>query len=338
MEIEQNIWGFTEQGEVVLLYTMRNASGAEVRLTNAGAAIVGATLPDRAGRMADVVLGYGDFGDYLRDPAAMGKTLGRYGGRIARGCFTLDGVEHSLVRNRPPDHLYGSLGDRLWQARVETDRVVFSCTSPEGEDGFPGELGVEVVYDWNDDCELEVTFYARGTAATVVNLANHTRFNLAGHDSGSVLGHRLQLHAPHYLPLDANLIPTGEILPVAGTPMDFTAPRVLAAGYEDYWAVDGWTRAGDVDARLREVALLADPVSGRRLAVRSTQPGVQVCTGNFLRGCPPSKSGTRYADRDGVSIICMGFPDAPNRPQFPSQRLEAGEVYTEKTVYRFSAL
>lgn len=352
MEIEQNIWGFTDEGEVALLYTMRNASGAEVRLTNVGASIVGVTVPDRNGQMTDVALGYGDFRAYFHDSATMGKTVGRYAGRIARGRFTLDGTEHFLAQNSPPNHLHGGvngLGNRLWQARVETDRVVFSYTSPDGEEGYPGELGLEVVYDWDDDCELEITYYARGSAATIVNLTNHAYFNLAG--GGGVLNHELKLYASHYLPLDATLIPTGEIAPVEGTPMDFTRAKPLgrdidadseqlriAYGYDHCWAADGWMREGELDTRLREVAQLTNPVSGRKLTVRSTQLGVQVYTGNFLQGCPPSKSGRRYENHDGVAIQCQGFPDAPNHPGFPSRRLDAGEVYNEKIVYSFKTV
>lgn len=352
MTIEQHVWGFTEAGEAVIVYRMTGASGASIALCNLGAAIVSAVVPDRAGELKDVALGYADWQGYLHDGPWMGKTIGRYANRLARGRFTLDGAEYRLSQNNPPNTLHGGVngfGNRLWTGRVETDRVVFGLLSPDGEEGFPGELGVEVIYDWGDDNALEITYFAKGDAPTIVSLTNHAYFNLAGEASGSVLDHTLQLAASRWLPTDASQIPTGAIAPVAGTPMDFRTPKPLgrdidadfealriAHGYDHCWLVDGFSREGSLAQRLREVAVLRDPASGRTLEVCSTQPAVQIYTGNFLQGAPRGKSGMDYADRSGVAIECQGCPDAPSRPEFPSQRLERGAIYNEQIIYRFS--
>ncbi|MBQ4279251.1 MAG: galactose mutarotase [Rikenellaceae bacterium] len=345
-EITQHIWGFTPEGEAVVLYTMTNAGGASVGLTNIGAAITSISVPDRDGRLADVALGYEAFDSYFNDGPAMGKIVGRYGNRIANGAFTLDGTEYRLARNNGPNHLHGGprgFGNRIWASRVETDRVVFSLTSPDGDERYPGELGCEVVYDWDDDCRLEITLFARSDAPTIVNLTNHAYFNLAGEGSGTVLGHTLQLNASHYLATDPTLIPTGALVPVAGTPLDFTAAKPLGRdidtdcealrygnGYDQCFAVDGWQ-----PGQVAEVGTLADPVSGRRMTILSSQPGLQLYTGNYLQGCPSGKHGHDYRNRDGVALECQGFPDAPNHPDFPSQVLRPGETYVQKIVYRF---
>lgn len=345
-EVEQNIWGFTPEGEAVIIYTMTNASGASLRVTNIGAAVAGVIVPDRDGNMADVVLGYRDFMDYFGDGAAMGKSVGRFANRIAQGVFTLDGKEYRLAQNNGVNHLHGGpkgFGNRLWESRVETDRVVFSLVSPDGDERYPGELGAEVVYDWNDDCELEISFYARSNAPTIVNLTNHTYFNLAGEDSGSVLEEKLRLNASYYLPTDSTQIPTGERSPVAGTPMDFTTAKPLGRdiaadfeplrignGYDHCWVVNDWQRG-----KLCDVGELSDDRSGRCMTIRSTQPGVQVYTGNYLQGSPTGKGGRDYGNRDGVAIECQAFPDAPNHKDFPSTRLNPGETYHEKIIFRF---
>ncbi len=335
------------EGEAVVLYTMRNASGAEVRLTNIGAAIVGITVPDSEGRMGDVVLGYSHFGDYFGDAAAMGKIVGRVANRIGNARFTIDGEEFRLTRNVPPHHLHGGgaggFANKLWTSRVETDRVVFGYVSAAGEEGYPGELGCEVVYDWDDDNVLEITMYARSDAPTMVNLTNHVYFNLAGESSGSVLGHELRVDADKFLAADDRQVPSGETIAVAGTPMDFRTAKPLGRdidtdyeplhigfGYDQCWVVDGWKKGV-----VGEVGELYDPVSGRTLSIRSTQPGLQVYTGNFLSGGPQGKSGRAYADRDGVALECQGLPNAPNVPSFPSQRLDPGQTYEEHIIYRF---
>ena len=348
-EITQHIWGFTPEGEAIVHYTMTNANGASVSLTNIGAAITAISVPDHAGHLADVVLGYEAFDSYFNDGPAMGKIVGRYGNRIARGIFTLDGQEYRLAQNNGPNHLHGGprgFGNRIWSSRVETDRVVFSLTSPDGDERYPGELGCEVVYDWDDDCRLEITLYARCDAPTIVNLTNHAYFNLSGEGSGSVLGHTLQLNASRFLPTDATLIPTGELAPVKGSALDFTTAKTLGQdidcecdplkygnGYDQCFVVDDW-----MQDEMKEVGTLFDPVSGRKMVIFSSQPGIQVYTGNYLQGCPTGKHGHIYNNRDGVALECQGFPDAPNHPNFPSQTLRPDQTYVQKIIYRFDAV
>lgn len=346
MEVEQTVWGFGPEGEAIILYTMRNKSGAAVQLTNIGASIVAVAVPDKEGNLADVALGYKDFMSYFNDGPAMGKTVGRYANRIANGAFTLDGVTYRLAVNNGPNHLHGGptgFANRIWESRVETDRVVFSLVSPDGDENYPGELGVEVVYDWDEECSLEITYYAKCSAPTIVNLTNHAYFNLGGEASGSVLGQTLRLNAANWLPTDPTQIPTGEIAGVEGTPMDFRKAKPLGQdidedfealkigkGYDHCWVVDNWE-----ENVLAEVAELADPVSGRVMTVYSSQPGAQVYTGNWLAGSPAGKSGRGYDDRDGVAIECQRFPDTPNKPEFPSARLDPDQIYVEKIVYKF---
>lgn len=348
--IEQQIWGFTPEGETVVLYTMTNSKGERVRLSNIGAGIISIDVPDRDGNMANVTLGYDDFRSYFGDGPCMGKTPGRFANRIGRGLFTIDGVQYRLAINNGPNHLHGGptgFANRLWMGRVETDRVVFSYLSPSGEENYPGDLSVEVCYDWNDDAELEITYYAKTSAKTVVNLTNHAYFNLRGEDRGfaAMLEQQLQLSASSFLWYDSGCVPTGEITPVEGTPMDFMSPKEIGkdidsdyeplkigAGYDQCWVIDEYEKG-----RLTHVGYLYDPVSGRRLDISSTQPGVQVYTGNWLEGCPRSISGNEYRNRDGVAIECQGFPDSPNKPEFPSPLLGPEDIYKETIIYKFSA-
>lgn len=348
MEIEQKIAGFTSDGEAVVEYVMRNTSGSEVRLCNIGAAITSVRVPDRNGVLADVALGYADLSDYMDDGPCLGKIPGRYANRIARGRFTLDGVEYRLPVNNGPNSLHGGpkgFANRVWEGRVEGDRVVFAYDSPDGEQGYPSALYAEAVYDWDDDNVLSLTLLAQSNGPTVINLTNHAYFNLSGESSGSVLGHSLQLFAGRFLPTDPTLVPTGEEVSVEGTPMDFREPKALGRdikapfaaleygkGYDNCWVIDGW-REGEI----RPAARLADPVSGRVLTVSTDQPGVQIYTGNWLSGSPTGKSGRSYEDYDGVAIECQGFPDAPNRPSFPSQVLRKGERYERRILFAFSA-
>ncbi len=328
---------------------LTNASDASATLSTLGAGIVGIEVPDASGHLTDVVLGYADPAAWMADGPCAGKVPGRYANRIARGHFTIDGHEYSLAINNGPNALHGGptgFQNRIWTL-VEADgsHAVMEYVSADGEEGYPGTLTARAAYTWTDGCELrlELTATVEGKP-TVVNLTNHAYFNLAGHDSGSVLAHTLRLAASRYLPTDETLIPTGCLDPVEGTPMDFTKPKPLGndinadfhalrygKGYDNCFAIDG------ADGTLRLAAILSDPVSGRSLEVRTTQPGVQVYTGNWLAGCPVSKSGTAYADYDGVAIECQGFPDAPNKPSFPSAILRPGEVYHHTISFKFNA-
>ena len=347
MDIEQQIWGFTDEGEAIILYTMTNSHGAYVKLTNIGAAIVGIGVPDREGNIADVALGYADFHDYFGDSAGMGKTIGRFANRIANGRFTLNDIEYQLARNNGKNHLHGGpkgFGEVLWECRVEVNRVVFSYISPDGEERYPGNLGVEVVYDWNDECELEITYYAKTDAPTLVNLTNHVYFNLQGEGSGDILSEELKLNCSHYLPTDYGSIPTGERATVMDTPMDFTQFKPVRQdidedteqlrfgnGYDHFWIIDGWE-----PGKMSEAAQLYDPTSGRLLTVETTQPGLMFYSGNYLAGLGRDKTGKELENRCGLALECQNYPDAPNHPDFPSAVLNPDEDYEQHIIFRFS--
>lgn len=346
MEITQDVWGITPEGDAIILYTMTNSKGASVKLTNYGAAIVSVIVPDKEDKMADVALGYDKWQDYVSDGPAMGKSVGRYANRIAKGKFTLEGKEYRLAINNGPNHLHGGptgFQNRVWESRVETDRVVFSYMSTAGEEGYPGELNVEACYDWDDDCNLEITYFAKTDTTTVVNLTNHVYFNLKGDGNSIIHDHYLTLAAENFLPTDSTQIPTGELAAVEGTPMDFRTatligsrieddfePLKIGKGYDHCWAIDGYTKG-----KLSPAGELYEPTSGRTIKVSTTHPGIQIYTGNWLSGSPLSKSGKEYVDRSGVAMECQAFPDSPNKPQFPSVVLTPEQTYEEHIVYSF---
>lgn len=331
-----------------ILTTLTNNTGASVTLSAIGAGIVSINVPDASGCMADVVLGYQDSADYMHDGPCMGKIPGRYANRIAAGRFSLDGHDYSLAVNCGPNHLHGGpdgFHNRIWKMnRVAPDTVEFTYHSADGEEGYPGAVDVVARYTWTDDNVLTLNVKAHADAPTVINLTNHCYFNLAGHSAGSALGHELKLFASRWLPTDPSLVPLGVLDPVAGTPMDFTEAHAIdrdihsdfpalkyGKGYDNCWAIDGADGSS-----LRPAAELTDPVSGRMLTVLTTQPGVQVYTGNWLDDSPVGKDGYHYHDYDGVAIECQGFPDAPNQPGFPSQELRPGQEYNHTIVFKFS--
>lgn len=347
IQIEQHVWGMTPEGEAIILYTLSNDRGAEVRLSNFGAAIVSVTVPDRDGNFADVVLGYKHPESYFFDGAASGKSVGRVANRIAFGQMTVEGREYRLEVNNGVNHLHGgtkNFANRVWESRVETNRVVMSLTSEDGDQGYPGELHVEAVFDFDEQSALEITYLAKTDRATPVNLTNHVYFNLSGEGSGSILDHELRLNSSKALEMNDKQIPTGKLLDVAGTPQDFTVFRPFRPGidsefnhirdfkgYDHPFVIDGWQ-----PNILGEVGELRDPRSGRCVRVLSSQPSVMIYTGNWLAGgCPETKSGGRYNDYDGVAMECQNFPDAVNRPEFPSPLLHPGELYCQKIVFRF---
>lgn len=335
------------QGVITLLRFV-NKSGASVMLSSLGAGIVEVNVPDSNGTLADVTLGYAHPEDYIGDDPACGKIPGRYANRIANGRFILDGFEYILPINNGPNCNHGGnegFHNRNWEVKIHSDNSVsFTYLSKSGEAGFPGNLRVEARYAWTDKNELKLTLTATTDAPTVVNLTNHAYWNLKGHDSGSVFGQLLRLDADMYLPTDETLIPTGEFVPVADTPMDFRSFKAIGKdidtdfpalkigkGYDACWVVNDYT-AGE----MRTVATLMDEESGRILEVVSDQPGVQIYTGNWLSGCPQSKSGRRYMDYDGVAIECQGFPNSPNTPEFPSTVLRPGETYKRHINFNFT--
>jgi len=339
----------TDRGDITL-FELTNATGASVRLSSLGAGITGITVPDRDGNMADVVLGYKNVADWFYDGPCAGKVPGRYANRIAKGHLELDGKVYQLNINNGPNHLHGGpegFNNRIWDAEMEGDTVVFTLDSPDGDENYPGNLTARVAYTWNDDNVLKIELGAVTDQTTVVNLTNHTYFNLAGEDKGgTALNQELQLMSSRYLPTDDTLIPTGELAPVADTPMDFTTAKPLGRdikqdfpalnygkGYDNCWVIDG-----NEDGDLREAAILTDPHSGRQLVISTDQPAAQVYTGNWLEGCPESKSGKPYHDYDGVAIECQGLPDAPNHPNFPSQVLRPNEEYRRTILFVFKTV
>lgn len=346
MDIEQQVWGMTQEGDAIILYTMTNAHGEYVKLTNIGASIVAIGVRDRGGVVGDVALGYKDWQSYFNDGPAMGNSVGRYANRIAKGKFNLNGVDYRLAVNNGPNHLHGGptgFQNRVWQCRVEGNRVVFNYVSAPNEEGYPGELGCEACFDWDDDANLEITYFAKSDADTICNLTNHVYFNLKGDGDGIIEDHVLQLNAHKFLPTDNTSIPTGVLEDVAGTPMDFLQPHVLGErieekyehlingkGYDHCWAIDNWKKG-----ELAFAGVLSSPQSGRSVEVRTTQPGIQIYTGNWLSGSPLNRNGEEYVDRSGVAMECQAFPDTPNKPNFPSCVLKKGDIYEQHIIYSF---
>lgn len=337
----------SKKGDITLV-TLTNENGAKVTLSSLGAGIVGVEVPDRNGVMADVVLGYADAADYFYDGPCAGKVPGRFANRIARGHFALDGKDYHLAINNGPNALHGGpegFQNQIWDVEVLPDnKVKFTYRAADGEEGYPGNLMATATYAWNNDCELSLKLEAETDAPTVVNLTNHAYFNLAGHDSGTILDHELTLDAHLYLPTDETLIPTGDLVAVANTPMDFTTAKTIGAdikaefpaltygkGYDNCYVIDGWNAGTE-----RRAARLEDPKTGRVLEVYTTQPGVQVYTGNWLAGSPKNKAGRPYEDYEGVAIECQGFPDSINKPQFPSPVLRPGEKFEQSITFKFS--
>lgn len=353
VKIGTSVWGRAADGREIRKYRMETADGAVAELSDLGASVVALRVPDRTGRCDDVVLGYDRAEDFAAEGACMGKTPGRYANRIAGGRFTLDGRTYDLPVNNGPNHLHGgpdNFSSRVWQTEVTEDSIVFRLESPDGDNGYPGRLSVSVEYVWQPvsdpaGYQLVIRYRAVSDAPTVVNLTNHTYYNLGGRGGAPVPGHRLWLNASRYLPTDETLIPRGPAEPVAGTPMDFTVARSIGEriredfpalrygkGYDNCWVID---REGP---GLTAAARLEDPVSGRVLTVFTDQPGIQVYTGNWLAGGADGKAGRPYADYEGVALECQDFPDAPNRPDFPSTVLRPGSKYQRMIVFQFGIL
>lgn len=346
MELTKELWGKTPCGKEIYLYTLKNGSGAYVQLSSVGAGIVSLAVPDKDGNLADVVLGYPEPMSYFADGPCAGKVPGRYANRIALGKFSLDEIEYTLPVNNGPNHLHGGpegFQNKVWESREHDGGVEFLYYSEDGEMGYPGALKAVARYEWTEENELRLTLTAESDAPTVVNLTNHTYFNLNGEGNGDILGHTLRLNASEYLPTSDSLIPLGESEPVAGTPMDFVNEKVIGSeikadfpalnygkGYDNCWVIDGYE-----PGQIQEAAELYSPESGRVLNVYTTQPGVQVYTGNWLAGSPVAKCGRSYNDYDGVAIECQNYPDAPNKADYPSAVLRPGEVYQQAIIFAF---
>ena len=347
MAISKKLWGTAPDGKEIYLYTLKNASGAYVELSSVGAGIVSIVVPDKEGKLADVALGYKTPQDYFGDGPFAGKIPGRYANRIAGGHFTLDGVEYTLPINNGPNHLHGGpkgFANQIWESRIEGDAVEFMYFSEDGEEGYPGNLKVVAHYTWGEDNSLKLIMTAETDKPTVVNLTNHVYLNLDGEASGSVLNHKLELNASEWLPTDDTLIPLGAPEDVAGTPMDFVEAKVIGEdikadfpalnygkGYDNCFLIDG-----AIPGQLTTAADLWAAGSGRHVEILTTQPAVQVYTGNWLKGCPMGKT-REYEDYDGVAIECQHAPNSPNEADYPTTVLRPGEVYEEAIIWAFDA-
>lgn len=342
-------FGKTKEGESVEIYTLTNRGGAEAKIMTYGGTLVSLKVPDRRGRFDDVVLGFDNLAGYEQSPSTyFGALVGRYANRIAKGRFTLNGVEYKLATNNGENHLHGGVRgfDKVvWKARplkvAGGQALELTYRSKDGEEGYPGNLSVRVVYMLTDRNELKIVYSATTDRDTVVNLTHHSYFNLAG--AGDILSHRLWIDADRFTPTDAGAIPTGELRAVRGTPFDFTRPTAIGAriegpdeqlrlghGYDHNFVLNG--RAGV----LRRAAEVYEPSTGRVMQVRTTEPGLQLYTGNFLDG-EAGKGGKTYGRRDGFCLETQHYPDSPNRPEFPTTMLRKDGRYVTTTVYKFSA-
>ncbi len=345
--IDVKEWGTAPSGEKILQYTLRNERGTEVRLTNVGASICGVRFADSEGNFDDVLLGYAHGEDYVGDTATCGKTVGRVANRIKLGHLEVEGKTYQLEINNLANHLHGGTGgfaNLVWQSCIEDKSVLFSLHSPDGDQNYPSAVDVEVRYTLNEDNELIFTYDADSDGTTPFMLTNHAYWNLSGEASGDILDHELLLHASQSLEMTLDHIPTGTILDIVGTPLDFTAWRRFGddistsfqnidkkGGYGHYFPLDNWQKG-----ELKEMGILRDRKSGRAVRFLTTQAGCMVYTGNKISiNCPETISGGRYANYAGVAIECQGFVDAVNNPHFPSIMLHKGEHYHEKTLYKF---
>jgi aldose 1-epimerase len=345
--VSRSSFGKMPDGRAVELFTLKNTAGIEVRAINYGGIITSLRVPDRAGRVDDIVLGFDRLDEYLKEHPFFGAIIGRYGNRIAKGQFPLDRQTYKLATNNGPNHLHGGntgFDKVLWTAAAVAGRnaVTFTRTSGDGEEGYPGNLRVQVTYTLNDQNELVVDYQAVTDKPTVVNLTQHSYFNLAGQASGDVLGHQLTINADRYTPVDATLIPTGERTLVEGTPFDFRRPVAIGArinqthpqlhnglGYDHNWVLN---RSG---GGLQFAARVTEPKTGRTLEIRTMEPGIQFYSGNFLDGKLTGKGGVQYRHRSGFCLETQHFPDSPNQPKFPSTTLRPGAEYRTTTVFKF---
>ncbi|MBZ5594150.1 MAG: galactose mutarotase [Acidobacteriia bacterium] len=350
--LKKAAFGKTRDGQPADLYTLTNASGMEVAITNYGGTVVSIKVPDRSGKFADVVLGFDNFEGYLNNTPFFGVLVGRYGNRIAKARFTLDGHEYHLAANDNGNSLHGGLkgfDKHAWKARDASTKkipaVELTYLSKDGEEGYPGNLSATVTYSLTPKNELRIDYAATTDKTTVLNLTNHSYFNLAGQGEGDALSHVVMIHAESFTPVDATLIPTGELQSVAGTPLDFRKPTAIGARID---AADPQIKFGRgydhnfvlnrKDGGLILAARVTEPSSGRVLEVLTTQPGLQFYTGNFLDGTIHGKAGKVYPRRSAFCMETQHFPDSPNQPQFPTTALKPGEHFQSTTVFRFSTV
>jgi aldose 1-epimerase len=345
--ITKQSFGKTADGQNVDLYTLRNVHGVEAKITNYGGIVTSLKVPDRRGKFDDVVLGFNDLDSYLKGHPYFGAIIGRYGNRIAKGRFTLNGVEYKLAVNNGENTLHGGIKgfDKVvWTAQDSKTRlgpsIALTYLSKDGEEGYPGNLNVKVVYTLTNNNELRIDYTATTDNDTVTNLTHHSYFNLAGEGNGDILNHQVLINATRFLPTDAGSIPTGELRSVTGTAFDFRKMMTIGArinqdeeqlklgnGYDHNWIING--------RGMRLAAQAYEPTSGRRMQVWTTEPGLQFYTGNFLDGTLTGKSGKVYPRRSGFCFETQHYPDSPNHPAFPTTTLKKGATYRSTTIYKF---
>jgi aldose 1-epimerase len=345
--VQKQVFGTTFQNKKVETYEIKNANGMKMKVTNFGARVTNLWVPDKDGNLVDVVLGFETLDEYLNSGEKyFGATIGRYGNRIANGKFTLDGEEYTLPINNNGQTLHGGPGGFdyvIWNVEKSGENgLIFTYTSPDGEEGFPGELKVKMIYTLTDENEFKVTYEAETDKATPVNLTHHSFFNLNGAGNGDVLDHTMQLNASKYTPVNEVLIPTGEIPTVKGTPFDFSEPTTIGArinqeneqlkfggGYDHNWVLDKTGKA------LTQAAVVSSPQTGIEMEVWTTEPAIQFYSGNFLDGSVSGKGGKVYELRSAFCLETQHYPDSPNHPNFPSTVLKPGEKYEQTCIYKF---
>lgn len=349
-EVKREVFGKMPDGREVAIFTLTNNNGLKARVMEYGAILVSMEVPDKNGKTADITHGYDTLEGWLTNTSYFGATVGRFGNRIKDGKFTLDGKSYTLATNNDPGgipcHLHGGVKgfDKvLWSGRPSSGNgVEFSYLSKDGEEGYPGNLTVKVTYTLTEANELKWEASATTDAPTILNLVHHSYWNLSGNPAATINDHELMLAAPDFLPTDIGLIPTGVIAPVAGTPMDFTRPRLIGerleqdtealkfgGGYDHCWVLEK-------GSGVRLAARLKHPASGRVMEISTDQPAIQFYGGNFLDGTVTGKGGVKYAKRTALCLESEGFPDAPNQPSFPSSVLRPGQTYQHRMIHKFS--
>jgi aldose 1-epimerase len=349
--VEKNVFGKLADGKEVTAYTLKNAHGMQAKIIDYGAIVVSLTAPDKNGTYEDVVLGYDNIEGYVADRGYFGSIVGRYGNRIAKGKMTIDGKEYQLAINNPPNSLHGGavgFSKKIWTVDGTTitkngPAITMTLVSKDGEENYPGTVTLKVVYTLTNNDELSIVYTGTTDKTTVLNPTNHSYFNLSGDMNNTILDHEVMIAADKTTPVNRGLIPLGNFADVAGTPMDFrTAKKIgkdidsvydqlkIAGGYDHNWVMKKY------DKKVRLIATVYEPQSGRFMKVLSDQPGVQFYTGNFLDGRVKGKNGVQYKKRSGLCLEAQHYPDSPNEPQFPTTLLKPGEIYHQTTIYKFS--
>ena len=355
--IEKSSFGTTKDGQAVDLYALKNSAGMTIKISNFGGTIVSWTAPDRNGKFEDIILGCDSIADYEHGVPYFGAIVGRYGNRIAKGKFSLEGKNYTLAVNNLGNHLHGGIKgfDKVvWTATAidgDEPALKLNYLSKDMEEGYPGNLSVEVIYTLQKDNALKINYKATTDKTTVLNLTNHTYFNLTGNPNNTILDHELMLNCDKYLPVSKSLIPTGELKPVTGTVFDFTKPFKIGArindssdiqikygfGYDHAWIINSYQPSAISNQQPNYVvATVFEPTSGRFMEVYTTEPAIQFYTGNFLDGTIKGKGGINYKKRTGLCLETEHYPDAPNQSKFPTTVLKPNEIYITSTIYKFS--